>query len=413
MAPLQPPRRKDPLKRSRLPLLPPGGRSRAAHRLTAAAAEGRFALPRCSACEAWHFPVREACPECLSADITLADAPPGATILSQTTAEVPADPYFRERAPWRVGLAKLDAGPTALVHLHPDGKAGSRVQLALMLDRAGQAVFYAAPERKGTEPMNDPQWREMVADPLHRRVLITDARSFVALPLAKALVKAGAREVRLGLPESWKPFDAVGALTALPEVSILPLDPGSDRSVAEYARNYGGKTEIVINTTDHLRPGGTLQTELTTAREMMEALVFGPMRLARALAPAMIGRGADGEVGAAAWVNLLSIHARAPAPGLAAWSAAQAAALAWSHSLRTELAQGGVKLLNVFSGPTEDEWFQTWPLPRVGGVALARAVVDGLKRGLEEAYVGDVAKDLQTRLSDNPKAVERELRQGG
>lgn len=413
MVPLQPPGRKDPLKRSRQPLLPPGARSRAAHRLTAAAAGGQFALPRCAACGAWHFPVREACPECLSPDIVMEDAPVGAVVLSQTTAEVPADPYFRERAPWRVGLVKLDAGLTALAHLHPGGQAGDRVKMTLMLDRAGQAVLHAGPATQGENPMDDPQWREMVADPLHRRVLITDARSFAALALVKALLKAGAREVRLGLPEAWKPFDGAGALLALPGVSILPLDLGSGRSVAEHARDYGGKTEIVINTADHLRPGGALHTELTTAREMMETLVFGPMRLAQALAPAMIGRGADGETGAAAWVNLLSIHACAPAPGLAAWSAAQAAALAWSHALRAEMAQGGVKLLNVLSGPTEDEWFQAWPLPRVGAAALARATVEGLKRGLEEVHVGDVAKDLQARLAENPKAVERELRQRG
>ena len=42
--PLARPGRKDPLKKTRLPLNPQGARSRTAHGLTAAAAEGRFAL---------------------------------------------------------------------------------------------------------------------------------------------------------------------------------------------------------------------------------------------------------------------------------------------------------------------------------------------------------------------------------
>ena len=49
-APLTRPQRKNPVLRTRLPTLPPAGRSRIALGLTAAAAEGRFALQVCRAC---------------------------------------------------------------------------------------------------------------------------------------------------------------------------------------------------------------------------------------------------------------------------------------------------------------------------------------------------------------------------
>jgi hypothetical protein len=45
--PLARPKRKNPLARTRLPLLPAGARSRTAHGLTQAAADGRFALQVC------------------------------------------------------------------------------------------------------------------------------------------------------------------------------------------------------------------------------------------------------------------------------------------------------------------------------------------------------------------------------
>jgi hypothetical protein len=45
--PLARPKRKNPLARTRLPLLPAGPRSRTAHGLTQAAADGRFALRVC------------------------------------------------------------------------------------------------------------------------------------------------------------------------------------------------------------------------------------------------------------------------------------------------------------------------------------------------------------------------------
>ncbi|MGA7972160.1 MAG: short-chain dehydrogenase, partial [Pseudolabrys sp.] len=89
------------------------------------------------------------------------------------------------------------------------------------------------------------------------------------------------------------------------------------------------------------------------------------------------------------------------------------ACLSASHTLRAELRPGGVKVINVFAGPLETEWYQSVPPPKVAPSALARAVVDALKRGLEDVYVGDVAQDTRARLAVNPKALERELGQEG
>ena len=70
---------------------------------------------------------------------------------------------------------------------------------------------------------------------------------------------------------------------------------------------------------------------------------------------------------------------------------------------------GGVKVVNVFAGPLETEWYQTVQPPKVAPASLARATVDALRNGLEDVFVGDVAEDLRARLAVNPKAVEREL----
>lgn len=402
--------KKNPVLRTRRPLLPPGARSRAAHLLAAAAGQGRFDLPCCTACGRYSWPMPELCPACLS-EVALKPAPTGATVISATTAEVPADSYFRERAPWRVGLVQMDCGPQAVVHLGPDCAPGDKVALNLMLDRAGQAVLLAA--KKGQDMTADPQWHEMTANPRDRRVLITDARHVAALPLARALAKAGAAAILVGVPEDWKPLPTREAFAAIPGVSLLPLDVISDRSVEDLARDIGGKVEILINTADLPRPGGLgAPAAAAEARQAMEVVAFGLMRLARVFGPAMAGRGADGDKGAVAWVNVASVFGRAHAPGLAGYGAAHAAALAYGQALRADLAQGGVRLMTVLSGPTEDDWFQTFPQPKVGGKALADAIVSGLMKGLEEVVVGDLARDLLDRLAENPKAVERELAQG-
>jgi short-subunit dehydrogenase len=144
-------------------------------------------------------------------------------------------------------------------------------------------------------------------------------------------------------------------------------------------------------------------------RTELETRYLGLVRLAQAFGPAMRSRGADGVNSAAAFVNLLSVYALVNWPEFGAFSAAEAACLSAAQCLRAELRPGGVRVVNVFSGPLETEWFQTVPPPKLAPEALAKAVVDALRRGLEDVFVGDVAQDVKARLAANPKAVEREL----
>ena len=411
--PLARPQKNNPLARTRQPLLPPMARSRKAHGLTLAAAVGRFRLQCCGECGRYAYPVRDACPFCLSADLRFKDAPTGGILLSETLIAATGDPYYREHMPWRTGLVKLDCGPSAVVHLHGDcGGPGSPLVLSLQLDRAGQAVLFARPVSETPNMEDDPQWREMTADPKHRRVLITDGRSPVTVFLVQALKKAGAVKIFVGIADRWKPFAEQAVLEAIGGVELVDLDLTSERSVQELAIDIGAKVEILINTADHVRPAHLFDAgAANAAREAMDHTVMGLMRLAQAFGPVMRSRGADGAAGAVAWVNLLSVHGLASNPQFGVHSATHAACLSLSHWLRGELRRGGVRVINTFSGPLDTEWFQTVPPPKVAPKTLADAVIDGLRRGLEDIYVGDVAKDIEARLFDNPKAVEREAGQ--
>ena len=117
---LRPPLKKDPQKRTVSPTLPPGLRSRAALGLSAAAAEGRFALQSCADCGALQYPPRDACNRCLSVDLRWRDVDPGGTLLAETTIHTTVDVYFRERMPWRTGTVQLDAGPVVIETIDQD-----------------------------------------------------------------------------------------------------------------------------------------------------------------------------------------------------------------------------------------------------------------------------------------------------
>jgi NAD(P)-dependent dehydrogenase (short-subunit alcohol dehydrogenase family)/uncharacterized OB-fold protein len=410
VTPLVRPKRKNPLKKTRQPLYPQSIRSRTAQGLTAAAAQGSFELQKCSDCAHVLYPPRDACPKCLSPRVPFVPVDNGATLLAETAIHTSTDPYFRERMPWRAGLTKLDCGPVVLSHLHGDVCEGERVRLELKLDKGGAPVMIAMPEKDTEHMRDDPQLREMTCDPKFRRVLVTDGRTAVGQALAKAFSDAGAIIVFVGIADPWKPFPGQEALRAIPNVEIVPLDLTDTESVIEQAEQNGGRVDILVNTAEHVRPGGIMQRHgLIAAREEMDVRYFGLMRLAQAFGPAMRSRGADGVNSATAFINLLSVHAVMNWPAYGAYSAVEAACLSSAQCLRAELRAGGVKVLNVFFGPLETEWFQTVPPPKVAPAALARAVVNALQRGLEDVFVGDIAEDIRARIAVNPKALEREL----
>jgi len=68
-------------------------------------------------------------------------------------------------------------------------------------------------------------------------------------------------------------------------------------------------------------------------------------------------------------------------------------------------------VIGIYAGPLEETWRQELPPPKVTPRQIADAVVQALKKGLEEVAVGDVAKDILARYLADPKALEREMSQ--
>jgi NAD(P)-dependent dehydrogenase (short-subunit alcohol dehydrogenase family)/uncharacterized OB-fold protein len=413
-APLTRPKRKNPILRTRLPNLPPGGRSRAALGLTAAAALGRFELQTCRDCGAVQYPPREACHACLSTRLPWRVQPGDGELLADTKLAHSNDLFFRERLPWRLGLVKLDVGPTVVAHIHSDvGAAPARVRISARLDRAGQAVLIAAPDKETPNMADDRQLREMTCDPKFRKILVTDGKGAVGQAVARKLVEAGADLVWLGYAEPWKAIPGFEALTQLPQVAPVPLDLTNSKMVRELAAEIGGRVDIVVNTAEVHRPYGIGNRRgVESARAEMDINYFGLLRLAQEFGPALRARAADGQSSACAWVNLLSIYALANQPSHGTFSASKAAAHSLAQCLRAEMRPAGIRVVNVFPGPIDDEWNQQTLPPKLAPNAIATAIVRALRDGVEDVFPGDVAQEWLERWRDNPKALEREIAQG-
>jgi NAD(P)-dependent dehydrogenase (short-subunit alcohol dehydrogenase family)/uncharacterized OB-fold protein len=411
-APLQRPPKKNPQKRTILPTLPPSARSRKAIAFSTAAAEGRLALQTCAECNEVIYPAREVCPKCWSMDLQWRDIADGGELIVETTLRTSVNTYFRERMPWRIGTVRLDVGPMVLAHIHGDVDEFQRVRMIARTDKSGQGVLMALPAEETANMADDKQLRTLTCDPRHRRILVTDGRTELGQRTAGALAKAGAAKIFVGIAENWRPYDGQAELASIPGVEILPLDITDTISVNELAGEIGGKTDILINTAEHVRPGSAMErTGILTARDEMETNYFGLIRLIQAFGPAMRGRGADGDNSACAWVNLLSVYALSNWSVYGTTTASQAAAYSLSQSLRSEFAGCGVKVVNVLFGPLEESWRQPLPPPKVSPRRLADAIVDALQQGIENVTLGPVAEDIVRRFRDDPFVLERELMQ--
>ncbi|MBP6900538.1 MAG: SDR family NAD(P)-dependent oxidoreductase [Burkholderiaceae bacterium] len=413
--PLMRPRRKNPVLRTRQLNLPPWARGRVALGITAAAAEGRFELQVCEECGTVQYPPREACHKCLSVALRWREQSGEGELLSATTLHHSNDLFFRERLPWRLGMVELDAGPTLMVHLHGEvADAPQRVRVGARLDRAGQAVLIGFPDEGTAHMADDKMLREMTSDPKFRKALVTDGKSPVGQAIVRALVKAGADIVWVGHAEPWKKLPGLDDIGQLPQVTLVPLDVTNGRSVTELAGELGGKVDIVINNAElHRSFGIGARRGTDVAKAEMDINYFGLLRLAQEFGPALKGRSADGVSHATAWVNLLSIYALSNFPPHGTFSASKAAAYSLAQCLRAEMRPAGIRVINVFPGPIDDDWNQHMPPPKLTPEALASAIVKALRDGVEDVYPGDVAQEWLQRWRDNPKVLEREIATNG
>jgi NAD(P)-dependent dehydrogenase (short-subunit alcohol dehydrogenase family)/uncharacterized OB-fold protein len=411
----KPPKRKNPVLRTRQPTLPPAVRSRVALGLTAAAARGRFSLQVCRDCGAVQYPPRDVCRQCLSHRLAWRSQDGRGELLTETTLHAAQELYFRERLPWRTGIVRLDAGVNVIAFLHARvGAAPRRVRIEAALDRAGQAALIAVPDEGRVHVSDDPKLREMTCDPRERKILVTDGKTAVGQAIVRALAAAGADLIWIGEAEPWKKAAGLDALRALPPATIVPLDITDGRSVRELAGEIGGKVDILINTADHHRTFSiTSRRGVETAQLEMDVNYLGLLRLAQEFAPVLKARAADEPANAIAWVNLLSIFALANYPPHGTYAASKAAAWSLSQALRAELRPAGVRVINLFPGPIDDEWDQLEMPPKLAPASLANAVVEALRGSVEDVYPGDVAQDWLARHLDNPKVLERELEEGG
>lgn len=169
------------------------------------------------------------------------------------------------------------------------------------------------------------------------------------------------------------------------EVLVADLNDAADLARVE-ARLRGDDLALLVNNAGFGSAAGLLQSDVDRMAEMIALNVTALTRLTYAAVPGFVARG-RGTI-----VNISSIVGIAPEILNGVYGATKAYVLAFSQSLRHELADKGIRVQAVLPGATATEF---WNVAGVGGhqnlpaaiVMQADAMVDAALAGLDQGEV--------------------------
>ncbi|GAA3947092.1 hypothetical protein GCM10023085_31620 [Actinomadura viridis] len=224
-----------------------------------------------------------------------------------------------------------------------------------------------------------------------RRVLLTGASSGIGRALARALAARGAvlaLAARSEEPLSRLADEVERAGGRRPAVLVTDLSVrGAAEDLARRAREALGGVDVLINNAGVGVSGYQWAVgDRDEGREVFETNFWSPLALVRALLPEMRRRG-DGTV-----VMVTSMMQYRSWPGLGHYSASKAALALATETLRLELADCGVRVLEVTPGPVDTpilaevrhapgSEYVLKNLPVVRAEDVAAATVRALERG--------------------------------
>jgi short-subunit dehydrogenase len=185
-------------------------------------------------------------------------------------------------------------------------------------------------------------------EPHGKVIVVTGASGGIGLACARALAREGACVV-LAARSTPALAEAAAGIERAGGVAVpITMDVASDTSVrdgvAAVLERFGRIDAVVNNAGNAGRLAFWAATDPAVTRDMFEVHLFGMERVSRAVLPAMLAHG-SGTI-----VNIASAVGWVPMPAAAAYCAAKAAVLAFSESLRGELAGRGIDVL-VFAPP--------------------------------------------------------------
>ncbi len=145
------------------------------------------------------------------------------------------------------------------------------------------------------------------------------------------------------------------SLHDLPSSRVTPValdlnDEGSIQEAVTTVLDARGRVDALVNNAGYAEAGPLDAYDRETIARQFATNVFGPMRLAQLVLPAMRAQGA-GRI-----VNLGTAMARMPLPLLGLYASSKSAFEAFNHALRLETRRFGVRVILVIPGTVSTQF---------------------------------------------------------
>lgn len=216
--------------------------------------------------------------------------------------------------------------------------------------------------------------------------LVTGASSGIGRETALRLARAGASVIALGRDEA-----AVRAVAEKTSGSYVTADLSISEEVdaaAAQALSVAGRVDVLVNNAGEGWAGVFTSMDLDVADRLVRTNLMAPIRLTRALLPGMLERG-RGHV-----VNVASIAGHVGVREEAVYAATKAGLIAFSESLRQELAGTAVGVSVVSPGVVSTSFFDRRGRPYqrrrprpISAERVADAILRAIRTGKPQIFV--------------------------
>lgn len=178
-------------------------------------------------------------------------------------------------------------------------------------------------------------------------VVVTGASSGIGESIAREWVRRGAHVTLVARRRALLEEIAKSAPEATRVIAADLGDPGcSEKLIADCEEGFG-PIDVLVNNAGVQIVEAAEVTSWDRAEALLRVDLHTPLRLIQVVLPSMLARGSG------AIVNVASMAALGPTPGMMFYNAAKGGLAAASEALRGELRHRGINVVTVYPGPVK------------------------------------------------------------